>query len=99
MSFPLRRLVAALVLIPAIWIAPLHVRADGVAPPLHPAVTVDLIAARDDRGERLGTLVLPAIVAGRGAGAARPLLVVFNGGPGAGSAWLQLGLLGPDHAV
>lgn len=99
MSFPLRRLVAALVLIPAIWIAPLHVRADGVAPPLRLAVTVDRIAARDDRGERLGTLVLPAIVAGRGAGAARPLLVVFNGGPGAGSAWLQLGLLGPDHAV
>lgn len=61
---------------------------------------VDQITATDANGRVLGTLVWPALVdPARAADPRRPVLVVFNGGPGAGSAWLQLGLLGPLLAV
>jgi len=64
-----------------------------------PAMRDDRIVATGADGRTLGTLILPSIIVdtpGRN-GAPRPLLVVFNGGPGAASAWLQLGLLGPWH--
>ncbi|MFT4027709.1 MAG: hypothetical protein QM676_13030, partial [Novosphingobium sp.] len=63
-----------------------------------PAVAVEQLTARSRDGTRLGTLVLPSIVAPGRADPERPVLVVFNGGPGAASAWLQLGLLGPWRA-
>lgn len=57
--------------------------------------SIDLIPARSREGRTLGTLVLPSIMEAAQAGNPdRPLVVVFNGGPGAASAWLQLGLLG-----
>lgn len=67
---------------------------------LAPTMVIDQLAARSADGRVLGTLVLPAIVDdGPARGSQRPLLVVFNGGPGAASGWLQLGLLGPLRAV
>jgi len=67
---------------------------------LAPNIVVDQLPARSAEGRRLGTLVLPAIVDDSAAhNSQRPLLVVFNGGPGAASGWLQLGLLGPLRAV
>lgn len=75
-------------------------RAEAVASPGLPGVMVDQIPARSAEGRLLGTLVLPAIVHPQTArDNHRPLLVVFNGGPGAASGWLQLGLLGPLRAV
>lgn len=64
-----------------------------------PAMRADRIVATGAGGRALGTLILPSIIvdAPRNKGAPRPLLIVFNGGPGAASAWLQLGLLGPWH--
>lgn len=87
------------VLTAALWMAPLQVSAGGVAgDPGASATRVDLVAAHDAAGDALGTLVMTSLVAPVAA-PARPLLVVFNGGPGAGSAWLQLGLFGPERAV
>lgn len=75
-------------------------KAEAVASPATPDVIVDQIPARSAEGRLLGTLVLPAIVQPQAArDNRRPLLVVFNGGPGAASGWLQLGLLGPLRAV
>ncbi|WP_408588959.1 S10 family serine carboxypeptidase-like protein [Novosphingobium sp.] len=112
-----KRALSALGILLALWIAPLHVMADGLSSQnarrtsantmAPPRVGIDLITARDADGSALGTLVMPSLLApvaksGSVAGldhVDRPLLVVFNGGPGAGSAWLQLGLLGPQHVV
>lgn len=63
-----------------------------------PAVAVEQLPAHSPEGRLLGTLVLPSIVDRAARDPARPVLVVFNGGPGAASAWLQLGLLGPWRA-
>lgn len=69
----------------------------------HPVAGVRLawetVPARDDRGRPLGTLVVSALMAPSPPGHSRPVLVVFNGGPGASSGWLQLGLLGPLQVV
>ena len=68
--------------------------------PALPRMTIEPIPARAADGTLLGTMLLPAIV--RQAGLQdddRPLIVVFNGGPGAATGWLQLGLLGPYHAM
>lgn len=48
---------------------------------------------------RLGSAVLPSIIQGADWDGRRPLVVVFNGGPGAASGWLELGALGPLLAV
>ena len=65
-----------------------------------PAMTYEVLPATSEDGRLLGHLVLPAIVSqGQTAGSRRPLLVVFNGGPGASTAWLQLGLLGSRQLV
>lgn len=61
-------------------------------------MTIDQITARGLKGERFGTLVIPSIVAAK-AEAGRPIIFAFNGGPGAASGWLQLGLLGPLRVV
>lgn len=94
-----------------LWTAPLHVFADGVtgdvagsaAPEAAsaPVSRIDLVPAEDAQGKRLGTLVLASLTSAEAPSRAseRPLMIVFNGGPGAGSAWLQLGLLGPQRAV
>jgi carboxypeptidase C (cathepsin A) len=48
----------------------------------------------DQSGEQSAAVFYTAYVAGNG-GANRPLTFVFNGGPGAASAFLHLGLVGP----
>ncbi len=48
----------------------------------------------DQSGEQSAAVFYTAYVA-KGAGAERPLTFVFNGGPGAASAFLHLGLVGP----
>ena len=61
--------------------------------------TAGTLALRDQRGERLAEVYYTAYtleVSGDGAAAAsRPVTFVFNGGPGAASTYLHLGLVGP----
>ena len=56
--------------------------------------TAGTLAFYDQSGERSAAVFYTAYVA-KGAGANRPLTFVFNGGPGAASAFLHLGLVGP----
>jgi len=51
----------------------------------------------DQSGERSAAVFYTAFVA-KGAAADRPVTFVFNGGPGAASAFLNLGLVGPRIA-
>jgi hypothetical protein len=55
----------------------------------------ETLPAQDEEGRPLGALVWSALTDPATASPARPVMVVFNGGPGAASGWLQLGLLGP----
>ncbi len=96
----LRRLGAGLATALTLGLAPAQLPPDGAASVIAPRVAVDQIAARSPDGRMLGTLVLPAFVdPGKAHDAGRPLLIVFNGGPGAATGWLQLGLLGPLRAA
>ena len=52
----------------------------------------------DQNGERKADVFYTAYVAKDPAGATRPVTFVFNGGPGAASAFLHLGLVGPKVA-
>jgi carboxypeptidase C (cathepsin A) len=52
----------------------------------------------DQSGERKAEMFYTAYVAGGGEAANRPVTFVFNGGPGAASAFLHLGLVGPKLA-
>ena len=56
--------------------------------------TAGTLAFYDQSGEQSAAVFYTAYVAKSG-GANRPLTFVFNGGPGAGSAFLHLGLVGP----
>ncbi len=56
--------------------------------------TAGTLAFYDQSGERSASVFYTAYVA-KNAGANRPLTFVFNGGPGAASAYLHLGLVGP----
>jgi carboxypeptidase C (cathepsin A) len=56
--------------------------------------TAGTLAFYDQSGERSASVFYTAYVA-KGVGANRPLTFVFNGGPGAASAYLHLGLVGP----
>jgi carboxypeptidase C (cathepsin A) len=57
-------------------------------------VTVGAIALKDDKGKLLGEVVYTAYTV-PGSGAVRPVTFAFNGGPGAASAYLNLGAIGP----
>ena len=59
------------------------------------AGTLDLF---DQSGERSAAIFYTAYVVKPKAGEKRPLTFVFNGGPGAASAFLHLGLIGPRVA-
>ena len=61
-------------------------------------MTIDQFVARGPDGKRLGTLVVPSLTTTKRQ-PRRPLIFAFNGGPGAASGWLQLGLLGPLRVV
>lgn len=57
--------------------------------------TAGSLALNDSKGERHAWMSYVAYVRDGGATEARPVTVVFNGGPGAASAYLHLGALGP----
>jgi carboxypeptidase C (cathepsin A) len=59
--------------------------------------TAGTFSLYDQTGERSAAIYYTAFVA-KGAGANRPVTFVFNGGPGAASAFLDLGLVGPRIA-
>jgi len=60
--------------------------------------TAGTLSLFDQSGERSAAIFYTAYVA-KPNDARRPLTFVFNGGPGAGSAFLNLGLVGPRLAV
>jgi carboxypeptidase C (cathepsin A) len=59
--------------------------------------TAGTFSLYDQSGERSAAIYYTAYVA-KGAGTSRPVTFVFNGGPGAASAFLNLGLVGPRVA-
>ncbi len=67
---------------------------DTAAGKLAYTATAGTLAFFDQSGEQSAAVFYTAYVA-KGLGANRPLTFVFNGGPGAASAFLHLGLVGP----
>lgn len=57
--------------------------------------TAGTFALRNQRGKRLAAVFYTAYTLDGAAAATRPVTFVFNGGPGAASAYLHLGLVGP----
>ena len=57
--------------------------------------TAGTLPLYDQSGEQSAAIFYTAFVAKGAAGSSRPLTFVFNGGPGAASAFLNLGLVGP----
>jgi carboxypeptidase C (cathepsin A) len=57
--------------------------------------TAGTLSLFDQSGERSAAIYYTAYVANSAAGANRPITFAFNGGPGAASAYLTLGLVGP----
>src|SRR5262245_13932687 len=62
--------------------------------PLTYIATAGTLPIYDQNGERSAAVFYTAYVA-KGGDASRPLTFVFNGGPGAASAYLHIGLAGP----
>jgi carboxypeptidase C (cathepsin A) len=60
-------------------------------------LTVGSIPLKDDKGEVTGEVVYTSYVVPAAAGLSRPVTFSMNGGPGAASAYLNLGALGPKH--
>jgi carboxypeptidase C (cathepsin A) len=60
--------------------------------------TAGTLSLFDQSGERSAAIYYTAFVAKNPGGTSRPLTFVFNGGPGAASAFLDLGLVGPRIA-
>jgi carboxypeptidase C (cathepsin A) len=56
---------------------------------------VNVIRLTDEKGTPLADVVTTAYQLDGGEAGVRPVTFVFNGGPGAASAWLQLGAVGP----
>ncbi|HEV2678827.1 MAG TPA: peptidase S10 [Aliidongia sp.] len=57
--------------------------------------TAGTLPVRDDKGDEIARVYYTAYIANGAKPAERPITFAFNGGPGAGSAYLQLGLAGP----
>jgi carboxypeptidase C (cathepsin A) len=72
---------------------------DTAAGKLAYTATAGTLPFYDQSGERSASIFYTAYIVknagGKSAGAKRPLTFVFNGGPGAASAFLHLGLVGP----
>jgi carboxypeptidase C (cathepsin A) len=66
--------------------------------PLSYRATAGTLPVFDASGERKAEIFYTAYVRDRDASAPRPLTFAFNGGPGAASAFLHLGLVGPKIA-
>ena len=67
---------------------------DTAGGPLAYTATAGTLPFYDPSGDHIASIFYVAYVAKNG-GANRPLTFVFNGGPGAASAFLNLGLVGP----
>ena len=61
--------------------------------------TAGTFALRDQHGERMAAIFYTAYTLKGANAATRPVTFVFNGGPGAASAYLHLGLVGPRIAA
>jgi carboxypeptidase C (cathepsin A) len=57
--------------------------------------TAGTIALKDDKGEKEADIFYVAFTLDNADTATRPITYAFNGGPGAGSAYLNIGALGP----
>jgi carboxypeptidase C (cathepsin A) len=62
---------------------------------LHITATTGAIRLTDDKGAPQADLVTTAFTLDGADPATRPVTLAVNGGPGAATAWMQLGLLGP----
>jgi carboxypeptidase C (cathepsin A) len=62
---------------------------------LHFTATVGSIRLADDKGDPQADIVFTAYTLDGADPASRPVTLAVNGGPGASTAWLQLGVLGP----
>ena len=60
--------------------------------------TAGTLSLFDQSGERSAAIYYTAYVAKNGDAASRPVTFAFNGGPGAASVYLNLGLVGPRIA-
>ena len=60
-------------------------------------VTVGSLPVRDEKGRKTAEVVFTAYVLDGPHPEGRPVTFAFNGGPGAASAFLNLGVLGPKH--
>ena len=60
-------------------------------------VTVGTIPILDAKGKKIGEVIYTAYVAAGHAPGSRPVTFAFNGGPGAASAFLNLGAIGPKR--
>jgi carboxypeptidase C (cathepsin A) len=66
--------------------------------PISYTATAGTLSLYDQSGERVAAVFYVAYVADKTASIKRPVTFVFNGGPGAASAYLHLGLVGPRLA-
>ena len=66
--------------------------------PISYTATAGTLALHDASGERIAAVFYVSYVADKAATVKRPVTFVFNGGPGAASAYLHLGLAGPRLA-
>lgn len=55
------------------------------------------VSIYDNNGSLIGSMFTYTYLSDEGKNASRPVLFAFNGGPGSGSVWLHLGLLGPQR--
>ncbi|MPZ41735.1 MAG: carboxypeptidase [Rhizobiales bacterium] len=66
--------------------------------PMSYTATAGTLSLHDQSGERVAAVFYIAYVADKTTALKRPVTFVFNGGPGAASAYLHLGLAGPRIA-
>jgi carboxypeptidase C (cathepsin A) len=60
-------------------------------------VSVEQVPLHDPKGEKVAEIVVTSYVLDRTDATKRPITYAFNGGPGAASAWLNFGGLGPKR--
>jgi carboxypeptidase C (cathepsin A) len=66
--------------------------------PIGYTATAGTLSLHDSSGERVAAVFYVSYIADNAAAIKRPVTFVFNGGPGAASAYLHLGLVGPRLA-
>jgi carboxypeptidase C (cathepsin A) len=76
----------------------IHRSIDTATGPVAYTATAGTLSLYDKSGDRVAGVFYTAYVADGAKPARRPVTFVFNGGPGAASAYLHLGLVGPHVA-